>query len=138
MVARCNNKNDKDYINYGGRDISVCNRWLDVKNFIADMYPTFEEGLTLDRIDVNGNYEPSNCRWATKTVQARNTRVLSKKNKTGYRGVSFDKGTKKFRAFIGLGTKLKALGSFNTPIEAAIAYDSYIIENMLEHSLNNV
>lgn len=74
MINRCTDPEDKDYENYGARGINVCERWLYFPNFVADMEPTFAEGLTLDRIDNNGDYEPSNCRWATQTQQRRNTR----------------------------------------------------------------
>jgi hypothetical protein len=72
MKKRCFNPNYPDFHNYGGRGITVCTRWLDVKNFIADMESGYSEELSLDRIDVNGNYEPSNCRWATSKEQSKN------------------------------------------------------------------
>lgn len=75
MKDRCYQPNNKSYKYYGGRGIRVCDRWLKSANFIADMYPTHKEGLTLDRINTNGDYEPSNCRWATPTQQARNRRI---------------------------------------------------------------
>jgi len=75
MRQRCFNKKSKDYPNYGGRGISVCNEWNDYQNFRTwAMSNGYQEGLSVDRIDVNGNYESSNCRWASDLAQANNTR----------------------------------------------------------------
>lgn len=75
MHSRCNNQNDLAYVNYGGRGISICPAWnADFVIFLRDMGPR-PVGTSLDRINVNGNYEPSNCRWATKKMQVNNTRV---------------------------------------------------------------
>lgn len=74
MLQRCTNSNHTEYANYGGRGISVCDSWKDFMVFLADMGES-PEGLSLDRIDVNGNYEPSNCKWSTSVEQANNKRT---------------------------------------------------------------
>ncbi|MFD1277318.1 hypothetical protein [Streptomyces kaempferi] len=75
MISRATNPKDKNYSYYGGRGISVCAEWREsFEAFVRDMGPSHKAGLTLDRIDVNGNYELANCRWATSVEQGRNKR----------------------------------------------------------------
>jgi len=77
MRQRCLNKNISTYKDYGGRGIIVCDRWLKFENFLEDM-GVRPAGTSLDRIDFNGNYEPANCRWATRKEQALNRRPTRK------------------------------------------------------------
>jgi hypothetical protein len=80
MLQRCENANHKQYADYGGRGINVCERWRKFENFLADM-GNRPDGRSLDRISNNGNYEPSNCRWATYSEQTKNRRPLTSHKK---------------------------------------------------------
>lgn len=122
MLARCVYKNAQNYKNYGGRGIAVCDEW---KNDFQVFYDWaiangYADNLTIDRIDVNGNYEPSNCRWITPREQNYNTRV-PKDNKSGHKGVIYKKRAKKWYAFIVVNRHQKSLGTYDTYEEAVAA-----------------
>lgn len=74
MLHRCNNPNAKEYKNYGARGITVCTRWRDFPAFLVDVGERPSSGLSIDRINNDGNYEPGNVRWATPKEQSNNTR----------------------------------------------------------------
>jgi hypothetical protein len=74
MINRCTNQNNESYADYGGRGITVCKEWINLKQFISDMEPSFRHGLYLDRRDNNAGYSKENCRWVTPSQSARNKR----------------------------------------------------------------
>ena len=119
IKERCHNENNQAYKDYGGRGIKVCERWQSFENFRDDMYDGYlkhveehgEQQTSIDRIDNDGNYMQSNCKWSTRTEQCRNRRVFSS-NQSGVTGVSWDSTHNKWVSRIGLNGKQKFLGSF--------------------------
>lgn len=115
MVARCENKNNSGYINYGGRGITVCTEW---RNSFKSFYDWaiengYSENLTIDRIDNDGNYCPENCQWIT---NAENNAVgktrMSSRNTSGYIGVVKSRTKGKWVASIQISGKVISLGTF--------------------------
>ena len=131
MCYRCYNKIDESYINYGGRGIKVCDEWLNdyfsFRNWAIDN--GYSDNLSIDRIDVNGNYEPSNCRWATRTTQVENTRQLWKHNKSGYRNIYWHKAAKKWDVNFCINGKTTHIGMFINIEDAILHRNNFIIEN---------
>jgi hypothetical protein len=136
IVQRTTNQKSDNYPNYGGRGIKMLEQWrLDFLSFYNwAMDNGYAEHLTIDRIDVDGDYTPSNCRWADTFTQSQNTRLLRKNNTSGYRGVT--RSHNKWSAEITANGVALKLGRYSTPEEAAKAFDSYVLENGLQHPRN--
>ena len=132
------NLKHKNYIDYGGRGITICDKWENDFMSFYDwaMLNGYSDELSIDRIDNNRDYSPENCRWTTSTIQNRNKRVR-KDNTSGYKGVYYMKANKKFRAQIKVNKKNIHLGYFQTAEDGAVAYNNYIIENNLEGFILN-
>jgi hypothetical protein len=136
MIRRCTVKKATRYERYGGRGISFCKDWEKYQYFKEwALKNGYKENLTLDRIDNDGNYEPNNCRWSSKSTQSQN-RGLSKNSTSGYKGVTKSSSSNKWRARISVNGKQIYLGVYKNKIDAAKAYDRYVIKNKLEHILN--
>ncbi len=119
IKQRCYNSKCNRYEYYGSRGIAVCAEWKDSFQAFYDWALTngYRNDLTIDRIDVNGNYEPANCRWVTRAEQSRNTR---RKSNTGVVGVCYHKNRRRYEAVITVGGVRHYLGVRAT-LEEAIA-----------------
>ena len=78
MRDRCTRPHVEQYKDYGGRGIKVCERWLDFQNFYDDMFPSYTYGLTIERVDNEKGYEPSNCTWIPRSEQPKNRRGVKR------------------------------------------------------------
>ena len=139
MKGRCENPKTVQYEYYGGRGIKVCDEW---KNDFMAFYNWalsngYKKELTIDRIDVNGNYCPENCRWVDIFQQASNKRK-SIRNKSGYVGISYsetEKRKKRWCSRISIKHKIIRLGWYFTQKEALEARNKYIIDNGLDYPI---
>lgn len=132
------NSKSEGHRGYLEKNITMCDEWK--SDFLVFHSWALDNGynddLSIDRIDNDGNYEPSNCRWTTMNVQGRNTRRLFAHNTSGFRGVSYSNKNKKWIAKIKINNKTIYIGSYNSKQEAADSYDYYVIKNKLEHTIN--
>lgn len=126
MKARCRCKNAHKYEEYGGRGILVCDEWA--SSFLAfrdwAMTNGYSELLSIDRKNVDGNYCPSNCRWATRSQQQRNTRKPKNARDSKYKGVCRSRPGGKWKVTIRKNGTTKYCGVYETEEEAARAYDA--------------
>lgn len=137
MVRRTTQSSDPHYSDYGKRGVLLYEAWKDFLVFRAwALNNGYKHTLSIDRRDNDKGYNPCNCRWVDQCTQVQNTRLLSVRNTTGYRGIGFNKEINKWHARIMVNKKRIYLGSYSTKKGAAIAYDTYIITNKLEHPTN--
>lgn len=134
MLRRCENPDEAGYSNYGGRGITVCPEWRDPRAYIdyveQELGPRPDPSCTIDRVDNDGNYEPGNIRWATRSQQNANQRqrvsVGYPVGASGYRGVRLNKKSGRYHARLQRDGREYSLGYFSTPEEAARAYDAAV------------
>ena len=120
MKQRCTNPKCRSYGDYGGRGISICPEWIDSpKRFISDMGKRPSSSHSIDRIDVNANYNPKNCQWATLSMQSRNKKINSIQGV----GIRYQSPSKKWHTYIRVDGKQRHIGSFASRDEALRARD---------------
>ena len=128
MKRRCYNEDLDCFKHYGGRGVTVSDRWIEsFENFLEDMGERPGPEYSLDRIDVNGNYEPSNCRWATKSQQSYNRRI-NNKGTSQYRNVCWIESHQKWVASMRVDGKNISLGHYDSEEKAARAVDKAALE----------
>lgn len=132
IKQRCFNENNLRYQYYGARGITICNEWKDdfMSFYNWAMMNGYKDNLSIDRIDVNGNYEPSNCRWATQSEQNANTRNR-KNSTTGQRNIYKFKNY--FLVIIKYKNEIIFRKKFSSLDEAINERNNFIIKNNLPH-----
>ena len=126
-----------NYRNYVLRGITVSDEWMDFQVFKKwSLKNGYKSNLTIDRKNNDGNYCESNCRWITITKQQENKQHLTIRNKTGKRGVSYDKSRDNYKSEIMIKRKKILIGRFKTIDEASSAYDNFIIKNKIKRKTN--
>ncbi len=137
MKQRCYNKKNEAYQWYGEKGVTVCDEWRNSSELFIEwsLENGYKPGLTIDRKNNNGNYNPNNCRWVNSLVQGQN-KGKPKRNTSGYKGVSKVKNG--WISRITVNKKEFCLGTFNEKIDAAKAYNKFIDDNNLEHQKERI
>ena len=138
IKSRCYQPSCSIYYKYGGRGITMCDEWRNSpENFFKWAFENgYKEGLTIDRINSDKGYSPNNCRWATYQEQNSHLKML-KTNKSGYRGISWDKESKKWLCVISINNKSHRIGAYKTQLEAVAARNKFIDDNNLIYHQKN-
>ncbi len=137
MKKRCHNTESKDYKFYGGRGITICDRWLEnITCFAEDMTQEYAKGLQIDRRDNDKGYSKENCRWITLSQNQQNTRGV-KGSTSIYKGVSWINKYSKWYAQIKKQGKVYKLGFFDSQVDAANAYNKKALELNGEYAYLN-
>jgi hypothetical protein len=144
MRRRCHAPHCSGYKNYGGRGISVCDEWRYsfeafrdwalANGYKEDISLNNHNKITIDRINNDGNYEPDNCRWVSEVIQNLNMGMFST-NTSGHKGVSFHKGTNRWRAFTSINNKYVHIGAYRKIEDAIEAREKYMDNLLSSHGL---
>jgi len=139
IKQRCTNPKLTQYKYYGGRGINLCPEWENFLNFYSWAVTNgYADDFTIDRKNNDGDYEPTNCRWVSRTIQNRNKRtLLQRKNFTKFIGVCFYINNNKWASYINVNKRRLHLGYYDTDLAAAIARDTYIVDNRLSGFMMN-
>lgn len=139
MRSRCNNPNSCNYAYYGARGISVCNEWNESFKPFENwaLSNGYNEGLSIDRINNNGSYEPNNCRWVTKRIQNINKRP-SCSNNSGYVGIRKHSSKKGWYGSVKIYNKDFYTGYSKDLLEAVRMRNEFIISHNLDNEINEV
>jgi len=137
MKERCYNPKSINYHDYGARGITIYKEWLEDSNkFVEWAFNNgWQKGLAIDREEGDKGYSPDNCRFITQADNNRNQRKR-KDNKSGYRGVCWDKKESKWIARVNFNKVAKRVGAFESALEAAKARDEYVVDNGFNLPLN--
>lgn len=132
IKQRCNNPNLHAFNRYGGIGITVCDQWVNSFEIFKEwaLSNGYTDKLSIDRLDNTKGYSPDNCRWATRLIQARNTRGHSKST-SSYKGVCYVEKDKSYQVAICVEGVNHYLGRYKDEKEAALAYNNFIILNNL-------
>lgn len=140
MIQRCYSKSDRKYSIYGAIGVVVCDSWKRDFNSFKNwsILNGYSDSLTINRIKCAKIYSPETCEWVDNVIQSQDTRLLKSSNVSGYRGVGYCKIIRKWRSRINSNNVQYNLGSYDNPIDAAKAYNAWVIEHKTHHPLNPV